>query len=494
MVVCFVGFYFPNPAIAAGTVPHYLEKSSIKVVDLTHPMQNGIPIWEAQWWGLTMPGRDEWGWYENYLLMSEHTGTHMDAPAHRIKKGWYIDEIPLDRLSGICVTMDMREVIAASGDPDYAVTAADIEAWEDATGIEIQEGDIVFMYTGWDELWDDTVLTNDTTYITEWPAIDETAAEYLRDLGIKGFGIDTLSIDPRPSDCPAHVTLYSANIWAIENLDNLGRIPTISYVFVAPMKIKAGSGAPTRVWAVFDKSRRGHGNFAEDLDEKLSALSAYDLAHNLEDGIPIWMAQWEFTTTKRDKWGWYENQLNMSEHTGTHMDAPAHRIKKGWYIDEIPLDHLYGSAVVMDMSEVIAAAEYPHNYTVTAEDIEDWEDTTGIEIQKGDIVFMYTGWDELWDKTVRNNDQAYIEDWPAIDQTAADYLRDQGIKGFGIDTLSIDPITSEYAHVTLYGENIWGLENIDNLSNLGDSRCYVIVMPWLLWHGSGGPCRIVAFS
>jgi len=60
VVICFVGFYFPNPAIAAGKkAPRISRGSSIKVVDLTHPLQNGIPIWMDTWQGYTMTERDE---------------------------------------------------------------------------------------------------------------------------------------------------------------------------------------------------------------------------------------------------------------------------------------------------------------------------------------------------------------------------------------------------------------------------------------------------
>lgn len=175
------------------------------------------------------------------------------------------------------------------------------------------------------------------------------------------------------------------------------------------------------------------------------------------------------------------------------MDAPAHRVEGGWTIDKIPLDRLSGICVTMDMSEVVEESGDP-NYAVTAADIEAWEDDTGIKIRKGDIVFMYTGWDAKWDDYVAGTSTEYNEQWPALDPTASDYLIDKGIKGFGLDTMSLDLITAEYAHVYLYGENIWGLENVDNLSDLGDSRCFVIVMPWMLWHGSGGPCRVIAFE
>ena len=69
---------------------------------------------------------------------------------------------------------------------------------------------------------------------------------------IKGVGLDTPSLDPGPSqDFKAHRTLLNANLYGIENIAHLEKLPIIgAQLIVAPMKIANGSGGPTRVYAL----------------------------------------------------------------------------------------------------------------------------------------------------------------------------------------------------------------------------------------------------
>ncbi|UCH01037.1 MAG: cyclase family protein, partial [Deltaproteobacteria bacterium] len=62
-----------------------------KVIDLTQKFENGMPAWAGKWEGMSMWGgaksQDECykivGWYGYDLKFTEHTGTHMDSPAHQ---------------------------------------------------------------------------------------------------------------------------------------------------------------------------------------------------------------------------------------------------------------------------------------------------------------------------------------------------------------------------------------------------------------------------
>jgi kynurenine formamidase len=69
---------------------------------------------------------------------------------------------------------------------------------------------------------------------------------------IVGIGIDTASMDPGTSkDFPVHQVLNGANLYGLENLMDLERVPaTGAWIIALPMKIKGGSGAPARVVAV----------------------------------------------------------------------------------------------------------------------------------------------------------------------------------------------------------------------------------------------------
>ena len=58
------------------------------------------------------------------MLLSEHTGTHMDAPAHFSKGGKYMHEIPMENLMGPAVVIDIKE--QAKTNKDYGLTVDDI--------------------------------------------------------------------------------------------------------------------------------------------------------------------------------------------------------------------------------------------------------------------------------------------------------------------------------------------------------------------------------
>ncbi|MPC43137.1 hypothetical protein E2C01_036774 [Portunus trituberculatus] len=69
--------------------------------------------------------------------------------------------------------------------------------------------------------------------------------------GIVGVGIDTLSLDKGQSvRMPAHVALFAGNIYGLENVANLDKLPPVgSYVTVMPIRVKGGTGAPARIIA-----------------------------------------------------------------------------------------------------------------------------------------------------------------------------------------------------------------------------------------------------
>jgi kynurenine formamidase len=59
-----------------------------------------------------------------------------------------------------------------------------------------------------------------------------------------------------------------------------------------------------------------------------------DLTHKWENGMPVWMAKYDGISlvagkTKQETYallgGWWLYKMGFNEHTGTHMDAPAHR-------------------------------------------------------------------------------------------------------------------------------------------------------------------------
>lgn len=201
-------------------------------------------------------------WIELYnFCTSEHSGTHIDAPRHNNENGSTVEEITIDRLwRRPAVMVDVAKIIKSKRNINYEVSQKDLMDWEKKHGV-IPDGAIVFIHTGWSKMVQSRSKYTglDRNNKLNFPGLGKEAAEWLANhgsnnshsTGIVGVGIDTLSLDIGQSVLmPAHATLFAANIYGLENVANLTRLPAVgSYVTVMPMRIGGGSGAPARIIA-----------------------------------------------------------------------------------------------------------------------------------------------------------------------------------------------------------------------------------------------------
>ncbi|MGH7846851.1 MAG: cyclase family protein [Candidatus Binatia bacterium] len=194
-------------------------------------------------------------WYASYeYSASEHVGTHLDAPFHFAEGKWTTEQIPLHKLIGPAVIIDVRAQSAKN--PDYLLEVKDITAWEKKNG-GIPSGALVLMHSGWGKFWGDrkkyfgTDAPGDVTNL-HFPGYSKEAAEFLVKRRINGAGLDTPSIDYGQSrDFIVHQIFGAANIAVFENVANLERLPPKgATLYAIPMKIKGGTGGPLRIFAV----------------------------------------------------------------------------------------------------------------------------------------------------------------------------------------------------------------------------------------------------
>ena len=231
-----------------------------KLVDLTYPLDEQTVFWptnkpftrERAAWGRTAKGY----WYASGdFSMSEHGGTHIDAPIHFGEGRLAVDEIPLRKLIAPAVVIDVRPSVAENR--DYRLSRKDLERWESRYG-PIQQGTVVLMLTGWGQGWPDKsrYLGSSTPAdpkTLHFPGFSKEAAEFLvRERHVDGIGIDTPSIDYGPSqDFIVHQIINGANLYGLENIANLERLPPNGAILVAlPIKIKGGTGGPVRIIAI----------------------------------------------------------------------------------------------------------------------------------------------------------------------------------------------------------------------------------------------------
>lgn len=200
---------------------------------------------------------DKGFFYSAYnLAAAEHGGTHVDAPVHFARGKRSVDKIPLAQLIGPGVVIRVADRIGA--DRNYRVSVADIERWEKQHG-RIPPGNIVLLDTGSAQYWPDPVKYLGTAERgaaavekLNFPGLAAEAARFLvEERSIKAVGLDTPSIDYGGSrQFKTHRALFKHNIPALENVANLSTLPDKGFTLIAlPMKIRGGSGGPTRVVA-----------------------------------------------------------------------------------------------------------------------------------------------------------------------------------------------------------------------------------------------------
>lgn len=251
----------PEDSDGSGQNNGPLMLPSTNVVDLTHPFSEETIYWPTEVGfrrQVTAEGTTPQGYYyeAGRFSSAEHGGTHIDAPIHFSEDGQSVDEIPLDRLVGAAVVIDVTDQVSAN--PDYRITIDDIRTWE-SDNSPIPDGAVVLFRTGFGRYWPDAERYLGTTETgplavggLHFPGLHPDAAAWLlENRSIRAVGIDTPSIDYGQSQVfRAHRVLFAENVPAFENVANLDQVPIQGAIVIAlPMKIDGGSGAPLRIIA-----------------------------------------------------------------------------------------------------------------------------------------------------------------------------------------------------------------------------------------------------
>lgn len=169
--------------------------------------------------------------------LSTHTGTHCDAPYHFFADGKTVDEVPLETYVGPAVIFDLRSKKAGSA----------IEADDLAAGLDrIVPGTVALLNTGRGHL-----RANTATFLTEYVYLGASGADALVERGVKGVGIDAVSLggydDPSKAGPPHRIVLGSGAFITEELFIPDEVMDGRERLFVAtPVKLRGCSGAWTR--------------------------------------------------------------------------------------------------------------------------------------------------------------------------------------------------------------------------------------------------------
>ncbi len=229
--------------------------SYTQVQDLTHTITPEIPVFPGNPQPVIEPLRtyDQDGYYANKLTFAEHTGTHLDAPAHLIPDAAFSNDLPVQQFFAPLAVIDISERTLA--DPDAQVMPQDLLAWESEHG-PLPAGAFVAMNSGWDSRIGDpaSFINKGDDDLLHFPGFHEDATAFLvEERDITGIGVDTLSLDYGPAaQFVTHVTLLQAGKYGLEGLAALASVPPSgALLVVGGPKVMVGSGGPSRVMALF---------------------------------------------------------------------------------------------------------------------------------------------------------------------------------------------------------------------------------------------------
>ncbi len=199
--------------------------------------------------------------------------------------------------------------------------------------------------------------------------------------------------------------------------------------------------------------------------------------------------------------GWAVENVKLSTHSGTHLDAPYHYHptmdggKPALTIDQIPLEWCYGPGVKLDFSDK------PDGYLLKPKDFQEALERINHKLKPGEIVLIQSGAGPYWGKP------EYLVKGCGAGREATLWLVNQGIKVVGTDAWSWDrplPIIAKEYEKTKDPSIIWEghfagiekgychIEKLANLDKLPDKGFTFICFPIKIKGASAGWIRAVA--
>jgi kynurenine formamidase len=168
------------------------------------------------------------------VLMSCHSGTHMDAPIHMLEGGSPVGAISPDNFFGRATK------IVALKKEDEEISASDVNL----NGRK--DIDFLIVQTGWESNWGKPV------YYERHPHFSSDAMDYLSNLPLRGILMDLPNPD-RHDDItyPTHKIWLKKKSFLVENLCNLGKITDpFFYLVIASLNLSDAEAAPVRCFAI----------------------------------------------------------------------------------------------------------------------------------------------------------------------------------------------------------------------------------------------------
>ncbi|HIW13731.1 MAG TPA: arylformamidase [Candidatus Salinicoccus stercoripullorum] len=197
-----------------------------------------------------------------------------------------------------------------------------------------------------------------------------------------------------------------------------------------------------------------------------------DISQTLEHSIAHWPEDTPFSyttpVTKGQSGSVNIGKIETSTHIGTHIDAPFHFDDAGAKVDELDINRYIGDATVIEVMD---------REVITKEDLGRFD-------IRGPVLLVKT--------KERTAQEVFPDTVPVLDEQAVEYIAGKGVRLFGVDVTSVDPVDSKTLnnHHQLHENDIMIIENTV-LEEVGEGYYDFIALPLKIRGADGSPVRAV---
>ena len=206
-------------------------------------------------------------------------------------------------------------------------------------------------------------------------------------------------------------------------------------------------------------------------------MKIIDLTHFVEEEMTVYCEEESARIKplyKVEDCGFNVLTVELSTHTGTHIDSANHIFKDGANIDDFDLNKFIGNAYIIDCTDM---------QEITLETILNHKE----EIENTDYLILKTGWEDKW------YTYEYLEGYPILSDEACEFLSNiETLSGIGLDCISVDSRGRDVKnHRTLLSKGKMLIENLCDVKDLNE-KCKIIIAPLKVRNADGAPARVYA--
>jgi arylformamidase len=433
-------------------------------------------------------------YFTQILVISEHNGSHVDAPIHIHRGTDSIDKFPCSHLIGPYKKYDLTRFNPEAGQNITLDQIKEVEAWD---GIRPEAGDIILLQFGWDRYYlpDSTVLFQKDWYAANVPGMTEEVMQYFVERRIRAIGSDAASTDAaymesKIGKMPGRETYFLPNrILPMSGFVNMAPAPAEGLFMAVPLKIKNGSGSPIRPVLV-DTGKN------PEIVGMLAGLTPHDISTVFETNMPGFINHPTLgivpDARTYEKHGYYMQTLIICEHNGSHTDSFKHIHDHLASMEQIACDFLIGPYKKYNFTQYNPQRQK----NITLDQVREVEARDGIRPEAGDIILLQFGWDKHYKPESNDIEEKIMYSFgPGITEEAVKYFASAKIQAIGADVVAADTCFPDMiGHQKHFLPN--GILIMEGFINMqpGPTSGLFVGLPWKIKNGSGSPMSPILFG